>query len=58
MYTESQIVTIFKECKNIHEIMRAAYLLRELVNEGLQNNIQFIQSRALIRINHITDDGN
>lgn|GEM_PF-3519571 len=38
--------------------MRAAYLLRELVNEGLQNNIQFIQSRALIRINHITDDGN
>lgn len=58
MYTNTEIITIFNNCRSVPEIMKAAKLLKELESDYCQTYRNFVQSRSLIRLNHIYDDGN
>ena len=57
-YSDNDIITIFKNCRNYKEVMRAALAFKILEREGVQPNISFVQYRALMKLNQITDDGN
>lgn len=58
MYNPTEIITIFNNCRNVAEIMKAASLLKDIKFDYCKPYLAFIQMRSLIRLNHIHDDGN
>lgn len=58
MYTKEEIMKIFNSCKTMFDVMTAALIFKRLWQAGEPYDIHFVQERALMRTNYITDDGN
>ena len=53
MYTDSEILQIARGCNSIHEVMKAAKILRELIKDGAQAPSIFINYTMVKRFREL-----